>query len=122
MMGTQEEQMKINETLLSVVCFALLAMQSVFAQHFPGTPQSARWKTYEADNGARFRVNMASIQPVAIGVIVMVQAIGVDPGPHGMIFNCRGYYLSPGDEDTGWLLAPPRSVVGVIAKDVCAKR
>jgi hypothetical protein len=80
------------------------------------------WKVYTATNGARFRANIGTARRTQVGVIVMVQAIGVDPGPHGMIFNCRGYYLSPGDEDTGWLLAPPRSVVGVIAKDVCAKR
>ena len=114
--------MKINKLFSIVVGLLLLGVPFVFSQNFPGSPRSARWKTYEAANGARFRVNMASIQPIAIGVIVMVQAIGVDPCPHTMIFNCRGYYLSPGDEDTGWLLAPPRSVVGIIARDVCAKR
>jgi hypothetical protein len=108
--------------IIIVVGMLFLGVPFVFAKNSPGSPKSARWTTYEANNGTRFRVNMANTNSTAIGVYVMVQEIGVDPVPQVMIFNCRGYYLLPGDGDTEWILAPPRSVAGVIAKDVCAKR
>ena len=40
------------------------------------------------------------------------------------VAKSRGFraHEIPGIVDTGWQLAPSRSVIGAIAKDVCAKR
>lgn len=113
------ETMRVIRILTIIAALSLLSVPSASSQL---NTRVQRWKTYEASNGARFRVNIASIQRIAIGVMVMGQAIGVDPSPYTIVFNCRGYYTVPGNEDTGWQLAPSRSVIGAIAKDVCARR
>lgn len=93
-------------------------------------PQSKPvWKTYEADNGAKFRVNMATVQNLGIGIQVYGGIHGVDVVAKPFVFDCHGHVIMPaggnganGPVSTGWILVPPRSVLGQVARDVCAKR
>ncbi len=93
------------------------------------TPASrSGWKTYEAANGEKFRVNMATIRHTQLGVMVWGAIQGIDIVAKPMIFDCHGHYMffinndETGTTTSGWMLAPSRSIVGQIAKDICAKR
>lgn len=84
------------------------------------------WKTYEADNGLRFKVNMSTVRHSNLGVIVWGGIEGADIVAQPFIFNCGGYVILPaggngenGPVSTGWTLVPPRSVLGRVASDVC---
>jgi hypothetical protein len=124
MVGAQvlEAQMKSNKTLLSVIGFALLAMPSVFAQS-PWLSAKHDWKRYEGSNGETFKVEMDTIRHTPLGAMVWAGEVGVDVVTKPIIFDCRGHFIYSDENGTsGWQLAPSHSVIGAIAKDVCAKR
>jgi hypothetical protein len=58
----------------------------------------------------------------------MGQIQGEDIVAKPMIFDCAGHFMffidndETGTSSSGWQLAPSHSVIGAIAKDVCAKR
>ena len=87
------------------------------------------WKTYEADNGLKFRVNMGTIRHTNLGVSVWGGIHGVDVVAQPFIFDCHGHVIMPADGNgangpvsTGWILVPPRSVLGQVARDVCGNQ
>lgn len=89
-------------------------------------PPKPRWKTYEADNGLKFKVNMNTIRHTQLGVMVWGGIHGVDVVAQPFIFDCHGHVIMPaggnganGPVSTGWMLVPPRSVLGQVARDVC---
>jgi len=86
------------------------------------------WKVYKAANGEYFRANIGTARRTQLGVIVMGQIQGEDIVAKPMIFDCAGHFMffidndETGTSSSGWQLAPSHSVIGAIAKDVCAKR
>jgi len=108
---------------------ALSFQPSPESTHVTPAPASrSGWKTYEAANCEKFRVNMATLRYTQLGVEVWGGIHGVDVIAHPMIFDCRGHYFTFIDNDvtgstaTGWMLAPSRSVIGAVAKDVCPNK
>ncbi len=71
---------------------------------------------------------MATIRHTQLGVMVWGAIQGIDIVAKPMIFDCHGHYMffinndETGTTTSGWMLAPSRSIVGQIAKDICAKR
>lgn len=89
-------------------------------------PQKPRWKTYKAANGEKFEVNMSTIRSTQLGVMAWGGIHGVDVVAQPFIFDCHGHVIMPaggnganGPVSTGWILIPPRSVLGQVARDVC---
>ena len=91
--------------------------QSQHAQH-----AKTGWKTYEADNGQQFRVDLSSVLHLNIGwAQVFVYEVGYY-APQNMMFDCRGdYVLNDAGNEENWMPVPSRSVLAQIAEDVCAK-
>jgi hypothetical protein len=80
-------------------------------------PPTDHWKTYEADNGEQFKLDMSRIGPwLNERVIVYEYEVGVDISPNIVTFFCNGYYENEADPIQ---IAPPHSVMGAIASDVC---
>lgn len=109
--------MKIGRAL-SVLLFA--GAVSCFAQIIAFLPNDT-WKTYEADNGEKFAVDMSKITRYPALTQTFMYEIGVDTAPYPVVFGCagdtKGYYIPP--DGGGWEIAPSRSVIGIIEKDVC---
>ena len=60
---------------------------------------------------------MSRISPwVNGGAIAYVYEVGVDVSPSVMFFGCNGYYQNGAGPVQ---IAPPRSVIGTIARDIC---
>jgi hypothetical protein len=108
-----------------ILGLSLIGPACAMAQHKPSA--TIGWKTYEAANGQEIKVNMDSIWHRQGESGVSVLMVGVDVTPEPMYFDCHGHFLhfvtnETGSTMSGWLFAPPRSIAGRIAKDVCAKR
>jgi hypothetical protein len=87
------------------------------------TLENLNWKRIEADNGAVYAIGMGSIQHNTNGSVYAMTCI-VDNNicpPQNMryfLFDCQGHYLDTTNQ-SGMLLAPPRSVVGQMAALAC---
>jgi hypothetical protein len=110
-----------NSTSFSLEQIAICKKAGMLRQ-----PQKPRWKTYEAANGEKFEVNMNAIRHMQLGVMVWGGIHGVDVVAQPFIFDCHGHVIMPaggnganGPVSTGWILVPPRSVLGQVARDVC---
>jgi hypothetical protein len=91
-------------------------------------PPKPRIKTYEADNGEKFKVDLGRLMGSPFGppgVQVWIWEPGFDTVPHPTIFSCGGgggeYAMTDLDHrGTGWFLVPSRSVLADIARDACS--
>jgi hypothetical protein len=89
----------------------------------PTPAYKSNWKRLEADNGAAFAIDLASISHNTNGSAIAVTCI-VDndacppPNMSRFLFDCHGHYT---DIDRGGsaTIAPPRSVVGQMAALAC---
>lgn len=98
----------------SLPCLAQFLPPTMAERYLPATDH---WKTYEADNGEQFKADMSRISPwVNGGAMAYVYDVGVDIAPSMMFFGCNGYYQNGAGPEQ---IAPPRSVIGIIARDVC---
>ena len=88
------------------------------------------WKRIEADNGQVTRIDMNSIQHLGGGTTNVTVYTGA---PHSMFdstrlemlwFDCQGHFRSFGSnmEQSDVLDAPPRSIAGEIANNVCTNQ
>lgn len=118
--------MKLNKIFSIVLGLLLLGMSTSFGQNKP--PSQADWKTYEAANGEKFMVNMATIGRSNARVTIWGKISGGDTsmwpkvvnGEQVFIFDCHGHFTFIMDT-AGWRPVTSHSVVGQAAKDVCAK-
>lgn len=92
------------------------------AQSQQTQPAETGWKTYEADNGQQFRVNLSSVLHLNTGwAQVFVYEVG-NYVPQNMMFDCHGDYILNGTgNEENWMPVPSRSVLAQIEVDVCAK-
>lgn len=98
----------------SLPCLAQFLPPTMAERYLPPTDH---WKIYEADTGEQFKLDLSRIGPWLNGrAIAYVYAVGVDISPNIVIFYCNGYYQNGAGPIH---IAPPRSVMGAIAKDVC---
>ncbi len=117
--------MKIGKAILAGI--VLLCGTSLFAQN-PWLSQKHDWKVYRGLNGEKFKIEMDTVRQTSLGVLVWGGEVGVDIISQPILFDCHGYFLIPGEDEGDsplsgeWMLAPSRSVIGAIAKDVCAQQ
>src|ERR1035437_7841355 len=116
-----EAQMKSNKIFSIVLGVLLLSPACVMAQHKPSS--RIGWKTYEAANGQIIKVNMATVWHSGILTYVTAEIVNVDVVPQPMFFHCDHhplYFMY--NSSSEWQYAPPRSIAGLIGRDVCVKR
>ena len=128
-MARETERETVKTVKISSIILGLLLLTPIILAQ---SRQSAKWKAYEADNGAKFEVNMNTVRVIrGLGVLVYAGWHGEDIVANPYIFDCHGHFEIMDDDNnpeesgptmSGWLLAPPYSVAGAVAKDICAKR
>lgn len=87
-------------------------------------PAASEWQTLEADNGARFKVDLATIQHFSNGSAgIVMYEVGngaFSPANYRRLhFDCRGNYMDDGNFGVT-MYAPPKSVVGRIQSIACS--
>src|ERR1035437_5180661 len=116
-----EAQMKSNKIFSIVLGVLLLSPACVMAQHKPSS--RIGWKTYEAANGQIIKVNMATVWHSGILTCVTAEIVNVYVVPQPMFFYFDHYSLHFFFNILiEWQDAPPRSISGLIGRDVCVKR
>ena len=85
------------------------------------------WGRIASDNGEVSRIDMHDLEPLVNGgigayVVVGDPRGGLNPSAfRHLFFDCRGHY-GDFDDPSSTMDAPPRSVVGQMAKVACAHR
>ena len=101
----------------TVVAINLAHAKSVCDPQIPGTyvPQ---WHALEADNGARYEIDLKSARHFGSLTQALVCIVG-EGGTVGMWFDCANHRAGTSPKSMAY--APPRSIGGALEKIACSE-